>query len=183
VGPGRGLAWAALLLAGALTAGCVAPQPSDRAACPGLFQQYDRVARMFPHQVYDRSRRDFRFAPELTRLEVLLVQNDCQTRSRDLDRLDAVAGARDGRPIVESGVPLSRPVSIHAGALTSDADAARAVAFFGGVGLQSTSVGNPYLGRRVYAGPVRTMGGLEELLALSAEAGFVGSYPSEFWRF
>ncbi len=173
----------ALALAG-LTAGCVVPrQTSDRSVCAGLFQEYDRYAQLRPQMIRDPISGRERFDPQLTRLQVLLVQNDCQTRSRDLVGLDAAVAATAGRTIAESGAPLGRATAVHVGALTSDADAARAVAFFRGLGLQATSIGNQQLGRRVFVGPVRTEGALGEVIAIAFEAGFVAPYPSQFFRF
>lgn len=165
-------------------AGCApGPQVADRAACVGLFQQYDRIAQFRPVEVYDRRRDRYRLDPELSRLAVLLVQNDCQTRSRDLAGLEAAAAARAGSRIAESGAPLGRPVAVHVGALTDEGDAARAAAFFEGLGVRATSIGNRQLGRRLFVGPVTTEGGLGEVLAAAFEAGFVASYPSQFFRF
>lgn len=175
---------AALALAGfAAACGVVPEQSSDRSACVGLFEEYDRYAQLRPFPTVDPLTGRELLDPQLRRLTVLLVQNDCQTRSRDLVGLDAAVEARAGQRVAESGAPLGRATAVHVGALTSDADAARAVAFFRGLGLQATSIGNQQLGRRVYVGPVRTEGGLGEVLAIAFEAGFVASYPSEFFRF
>lgn len=172
-----------LALAG-LVAGCAVPQQtSDRSVCVGLFQDYDRFAQLSPAPVRDPFTGREMLNPQLTRLKVLLVQNDCQTRSRDLVGLDAAVEANAGRTIVESGAPLGRATAIHVGAMTSDADAARAVAFFRGLGLQATSIGNQQLGRRVFVGPVRTEGAFGEVMAVAFEAGFVAPYPSQFFRF
>jgi hypothetical protein len=169
----------------AALAGCAgAPrQASDRSACVPLFQQYDVVARFNPQDVYDSRRDRYRYDPGLMRLQTLLVQNDCQTRSRDLGPLEAIAAERGAAGLPSGGAPLGRPVVVHAGALTSGADAERAVAFFRAFGLRATSLGDPLLGRRVYAGPARTQGELDAILALAFEAGFVASYPSQFFRF
>lgn len=158
-------------------------QPSDRSACVGLFQEYDRNLQLRPAAV--RTMPDGReiLDPILARLTLLLRDNDCQTRSRDLANFDAVAAARSGQAVVESGAPLGRRTAVHVGVLTSDADAARAVAFFSGLGLQATSIGDQRLGRRVYVGPVTTEGALGEVIGLALEAGFVAPYPSQFFRF
>ena len=173
----------ALALAG-LTSGCVVPQQtSDRSLCVGLFQEYDRYAQLRPLMRRDPISGREMFDPQLSRLKVLLVQNDCQTRSRDLVGLDAAMAANAGRTIVESGPPLGRATAVHVGAMTSDADAAAAVAFFRSLGLQATSIGNQQLGRRVFVGPVLTQGALGEVIAVAFEAGFVAPYPSQFFRF
>jgi hypothetical protein len=177
----RGLA--AALLAAAVAGCAVPPQTADRAACVDLFRQYDLISRLRPLEVYDRRRDRYRIDPVLSRLGVLLIENDCQTRSRDLTGLDAVAAARAGAPVAEVGAPLGRDVVVHVGALTDEADAARAAAFFRSLGLRATSIGDRQLGRRVYVGPVRTEGGLAEVIAIATEAGFVAPYPSEFFRF
>ncbi len=178
----RPLTWAALL-APLLAAACVPPQVADRSVCPGLFIEYDRYAQFRQVQVRNPLTGRETLDPLLQRQTLLLIQNDCQTRSRDLAGLDAVAQARRGETIVEGGAALGRPVAVHIGALTSEADAARAVALFRELGVQATSIGNQQLGRRVYAGPVTTQAALDRILAISFEAGFVASYPSEFFRF
>lgn len=173
-----------LALAG-LLGGCEAlpPQEPDRSVCVTLFRDYDRYAQLWPNEIVDPFTGRERLDPALSRLRVRLIQNDCQTRPADLAPLAAVAEARRGQRIAERGELLGRPVAIHAGAVTSDAEAARAVAFFNGLGLRATSIGNPQLGRRVYVGPVRTQGALDEVLAIAWEAGFVAPYPSQFFRF
>lgn len=164
--------------------GAIPPQSSDRAECVPLFGQYDQVARIAPPLVDARRRNgDVGYEAWLSRLQVLLVQNDCQTRSRDLGPLEAIASERGAAGVPRGGPPLGRPVAVHAGALTSEEDAARAIAFFRAFGLRATSVGDPFLGRRVYAGPARTQGELDAILALAFEAGFVASYPARYFRF
>lgn len=174
------------LLSMALAAtGCaVVPQQSrDQASCAPLFQEYDRYARLNPDEGFDEDRNRRLFDGRLSQLRTLLIQNDCQTRSGDLARLDAVAAARGGAGLPKGGAPLGRPVAVHVGAVTSDAEAVRAVAFFHGLGLHSTSIGSPLLGRRVYAGPVTSADGLNALTGIAREAGFVAPYPSETFRF
>lgn len=173
----------ALVLAG-LAAACAPPQQSsDRSACAPLFQDYDRFAQFRPIETVNRRGEGEILDPVLSRLTTLLIQNDCQTRARDLGALEAVAQAHAGQRIVERGAALGRPVAIHVGALTGEAEAARAVAFFQGLGIRATSIGNRQLGRRVYVGPVTTEGALGEVIAIAFEAGFVAPYPSQFFRF
>lgn len=173
----------ALALAG-LTAGCGVPQQtSDRSVCVGLFREYDRYAQLAPQMRRDPISGRETFDPQLTRLKVQLVQNDCQTRSRDLVGLDAAVAANAGRTIVDSGALLAGPTAVHVGAFTGEADAARAVTYFRSLGLQATSIGNQQLGRRVFVGPVRTEGALGEVIAIAFQAGFVAPYPSQFFRF
>ncbi len=172
---------ALLVLAGC--AGGFPEQSRDRAACVPYFVEYDRITRNATAQLIDR-----RFGPSVvasrrSQLTVLLIQNDCLTRARDIQNLDAVAQSRAGRPVTQSGPALPRPVAVHVGALTSDADAARAIAFFQSLGVRATGQGAGRLGRRVYAGMIRTEGGLADLIALAREAGFVAPYASETFRF
>ncbi len=178
----RRAAWLAGVVLAA-TACAFPQQSSDRAACVALFLDYDRQAQFSPVEIFDRRRDRERPNPALSRLAVQLVQNDCLTRARDLGNLDAVADARGGATIVDGGPPLGRRVAVHAGALTSEADAARAVAFFAAQGLRATSIGNAQLGRRVYVGPVTTEGALAEVIAVATEAGFVAPYAAQFFRF
>lgn len=184
-GVGRRFAGGVAVALAVFAAGCGAiPQQSqDRANCVPLFIEYDRIARFTRDEYVDRRPGFTVLDPRLSQLSVLLIQNDCQTRGRDLARLGPVADARGGAPIIEGGAPLGRPVSVHVGVVTSDAEAARAAALFREVGLQATSIGSPRLGRRVYAGPVETTDGLNAVLGLAREAGFVAPYASEFFRF
>jgi hypothetical protein len=174
-----------LLASTLMASGCaVVPQQSrDTASCAPLFQEYDLYARFEPDEGFDERYGRRVFDPRLSQLRVLLIQNDCQTRSGDLTRLDSLAAAQEGRGVSEGGATLGRAVAVHVGAVTSDAEAARAVAFFRGLGLQSTSIGSPLLGRRVYAGPVTTVDGLNALTGIALEAGFVAPYPSTLFRF
>lgn len=174
---------ALLLCAAAALASCgvIPAQTPDRAACVGLFQEYDRLLRFRPEYV-DEIRGGIRLSDgRLAQIGVLLVQNDCLTRPGDLAGMDAVAAARAGRGVVEGGESLGRPVAVHAGAVTGGAD--EAIAFFEGLGVRATSIGSPRLGRRVYVGPVTTVDGLNALTGLAREAGFVAPYASEYFRF
>jgi len=173
------------LAAGLLAAGCgaIPEQSRDRTACAPLFIEYDRVAQFAPEDARDPMRGNYVLDSRLSQLTVLLIQNDCQTRSRDLVGLEEAAEARGGRGISEGGESLGRPVAVQVGMLTDEGDAARAQAFFRELGLQTTSIGVQRLGRRVYAGPVFTVDGLNDLTGLARVAGFVAPYPSAFYRF
>ncbi|MBP7242278.1 hypothetical protein [Amaricoccus sp.] len=176
------------LAAGAvLVAACagIPEQTSDRANCVGLFQQYDIYANAMPSEVRDPWTGRERTPWPLAQYRRLLVQNDCMTRPRDLAGLDAVAAARraEGWRLADSGPPAPRPGSVHAGTVTSDAEAARAVAFFEGFGIRATSIGAQGLGRRVFIGPFRSQGAVGEAILLATEAGFVAPYASRFFRF
>lgn len=178
----------ALALATAtLLAACaeIPQQTRDRSACVGLFRQYDIYANAMPNEMRDPWSGRERTPWPLAYYRQLLVQNDCMTRPRDLSRLDAVAAARqaEGWRIRDSGAPAPSPGSVHAGTVTSDAEATRAVAFFEGLGIRATTIGAPGLGRRVFIGPFRTRGAVGEAILLAAEAGFVAPYPSQFFRF
>lgn len=170
------------MLAAALVAAaaCVPPQVADRSQCVPLFLQYDRAARLNPEAAQNTGERRFPWGAEVARLARLLIINDCQTRPRDVGDLAAAAAMG---PIRESGAPLGRAVVVHVGAFTAQQDTQAAIALFEGMGLRSMSLGDPRLGRRVYAGPVTTQGGLDALLAVAFKAGFVASYPTEFFRF
>ncbi|MBP7000473.1 hypothetical protein [Amaricoccus sp.] len=177
------LALAALTLAGC--AGGIPPQSRDRSACVGLFRQFDIYANAMPNEARDPWTGRERTPWPLFQYRQLLVQNGCTTRPDDLARLDAVAAARKaaGWRLADSGPPAPYPGSVHAGTVTSDAEAARAVAFFEGLGIRATSIGAPGLGRRVFIGPFRSQGAVGEAIRLAAEAGFVAPYASQFYRF
>jgi hypothetical protein len=168
----------ALLLA---FAGCgvVPEQSSDRGVCVATFRDYDRARQFNPDPTFDRRTGRYRWDAWVERLRLLLIQNDCLTRPRDMAGIDAAAVA----PVAEGGAPLGRPVAVHVGTFTDEATAAAAVALFRAAGLRATSVGDQGLGRRVFAGPVATEGGLAATVDLATRAGFVAPYPSEFFRF
>lgn len=170
------------VVAAAAACGAVPQQTSDRAACVGLFQQYDTYSNMMPNEVRTRDGRlvDPSMVAYFRRL---LVQNDCVTRNRDVADLSAVAAAWSGRGITESGPPAPWPGSVHVGTFAGDADAARAAAFFEEIGVRTKSVGAQGLGRRVFAGPFRTQGAMNEAMVAAREAGFVAPYASRFFRF
>jgi hypothetical protein len=176
-------ALAALVLAGAV-AGCapVPPQTTDQANCVWLFEQYDVYSNFMPNEVRARDGR-FMDPSMVAYFRRLLVQNDCVTRSRDVADLDALAAAWAGRGIVESGPPSPYPGSVHVGTFAGDADAARAASFFEGLGVRSKSIGAQGLGRRVFVGPFRSQGAMNEAMTVAREAGFVAPYVSRFFRF
>lgn len=176
--------WRGCLAALALTglAACSAPSPRTdaRGSCEALFIEYDRLLRLPVN--------DFAFAgtglpSRRTQVEVLLVRNDCLTREADLAGLEAAVAARGGGRIVESGAALPRPVALHLGAVTSEAGAARAIAAVEGLGLRGQGIGAARLGRRVYAGPILTAGGLADALDFARAAGFRAPHVSETFRF
>lgn len=173
---------AAGVLAAVLSAACVPPQSADRSQCVPLFLQYDFYGRLNPDAVQNLGERRFPWGSEIDRLGRLLLLNDCQTRPDDV-RDPAAAGARAGGMIRESGASLGRKVVAHVGAFTSQPDVDAALALFRGMGLQAMSLGDPRLGRRVYVGSVTTQGGLDAVLGVATEAGYVEPYATEFFRF
>jgi hypothetical protein len=158
-------------------------QTADRDLCVPLFRQFDLYAQTRRDEV--TSKFDGRRIPNpnLQRISQQLIQNDCQTRPRDLAPLDATRDAWKGRTIVESGPPAPYPGTVHAGALTGEGEVALAVNFFESLGIPATSIGSSFLGRRVYIGPFATQGGIEDAIELAREAGFVAPYASQFFRF
>jgi len=175
---GRARLAAALALA---LAGCAAaPAPRDASVCVPLFRQYDVFARMAPPSM-DGGGRSPRSGAEYWRWQqgLRLIQNGCRTRPADLAGIEALAG----RAVRESGPSLGGPVAVHAGAITDQGTAEATAAFFHSLGLRATSIGDPQLGRRLYVGPVTTRGGLDALIALAFEAGFIAPYPSDLFRF
>jgi hypothetical protein len=179
-------AWTSGLMIAAAVAAC-APgggggQIADRSECVGLFREFDVIERTRPVDRRTWGGRE-QFDPWLSNIAQRLRQNDCVTRTRDIGDVDAVEQAWLARPVVEGGAPLGGAVAVHVGVFAGEADAARAVALFRAQGLRATSVGNPLLGRRVYAGPVQTAQALDAVLGIAFEAGYIAPYPSEFFRF
>jgi hypothetical protein len=158
-------------------------QTADRDLCVPLFRQFDAYAQTGREEVVSRFDRRQVPNPNLQRISQQLIQNDCQTRPRDLAALDATRDAWQGRSIVESGAPAPYPGTVHVGALTGEGEVALAVNFFESLGVPATSVGSRFLGRRVYIGPFATQGGIEDAIELAREAGFVAPYASQFFRF
>lgn len=173
---------AALLALAAASCAPLPRQSSDRAACVGLFQQYDVYANMMRDEVRRRDGR-WREPSMVAYFRQLLVQNGCVTLARDIADLDSVAASRAGRGLAESGPPAPYPGSVHVGTFAGEAEAARAAAFFESLGVRAKSIGAQGLGRRVFVGPFRSQGAMDEAMAAAREAGFVAPYASRFFRF
>lgn len=165
-----------LFLAGGLAgllAACAAPGDAPTGAsgsqCVELFRQYDVMARSV-------RRPDNVTVPlALQGQQGRLRQAGCITMTRDLAGMEAVPVV----PVSDGGAAIV-PVSLHAGIVTSDADDARARAFFAARGVQARSVGEAGLGRRIYLGPFTTAGALEGAAGAARAAGFAHPYEVRF---
>ncbi len=157
------------LLAVGGCAGASRPPAADDATCARLLDQFDA------YEALPTPGFDFR-QMQLAKIR----QYGCLTFSRQLTGLEGAAVARPAG--VPQGPRLAAPVAVHAGVVTSDADAARAVAFFEGLGYRARSVGTSRLGARVYV-EARSAADIEQILASARDAGFVGPYVSRFARF
>jgi len=162
----------ALLLAAAACAPGVAPPPDD-ARCADLFSGLDAIEKG-PNAAMAGF--DFR-AQQIARIQ----EARCVTFSRQIAELEALAGelAPHSPPPGPALVPTA---AVQAGVVTRDADAARARAFFEGLGYRARTQGSPRLGTRVYV-EAGTLGQVEDIVATARRAGFVGAYPSRFVRF
>lgn len=174
----------ALLLAAGLLAACAGlgtPAPRDAEECVRLFRQYDRAER---RQGAVGVLRGEAIAPsaDLSRAAQRLVLAGCQTRGRDLDRMEAFAAGLTGFEI-EAGPTAIRPVPVHLGVLTSIADEARVTAVFRGLGYNSRGVGAIELGRRIYIGPFASREAVDQALAVARGAGFIAPYVPAHTRF
>jgi hypothetical protein len=164
----------ALALALAACAPGPLPPPGDDAWCASRFEQLDAI--------------DFGPRPAMTggfdfrqSLIAQIHQGRCLTFGNDIAGLEAL-GARLAPHAPPGGPAFGRPVAVQAGVVTSDADAGRARAFFEGLGYRARTQGSPRLGTRVLV-EARTAGQVEDILAIAAQAGFVGAFPSRYVGF
>ncbi len=160
------LAAAALLLAACAPGGPQGPQTGD---CIGLFRHYDAIER------YVRRPDNRTIPPALALQQTQLRASNCITMSADLAGMEALPVV----PLADSG-PVIVATSLHVGVVTSDADDARARAFFEARGIRARSVGEAGLGRRVYIGPFATEGAIRDARALAVSAGFAHPYAASF---
>lgn len=169
----RAGALALALLAVAGCAGTARPPAADNATCARLLDQFDA------YEALPAPGFDFR-QMQLAKIR----QYGCLTFHRQIATLEAIAATVPAASpaAVAQGPRLAAPVAIHAGVVTSDADAARAVDFFEGLGYRARSVGTPRLGARVYV-EARTAADVDRILTAARDAGFVGPYVSRFVRF
>ncbi|TPE50425.1 hypothetical protein [Amaricoccus solimangrovi] len=181
-----------VLIAGLLPLlGCASlpPRPprGDPANCRVLFQNYDRAASLFQPYTYS-ARLDGRSTqtPALSVASNAIISNGCLTTTADLKGLESLQMKLGPRKPAESGAPIP-PTAVHVGILTGGfSDAGRATAFFQSQGYETRTIGAEKLGRRLYIGPVRSEGALDQAIALAAEAGFPSAYPSDlfhFWKY
>src|SRR5690606_41294332 len=105
--------------------------------------------------------------PGLAVRQSRLRASTCNAMAADVAGMEALPVA----PVGDSG-PVIVPTTLHAGVVTSDADDARARAFFEARGVRARSVGEAGLGRRVYIGPFATDGAIRDARALAVSAGF-----------
>jgi hypothetical protein len=151
-----------------------APPAAVGATCVGLFEQLDAI--------------DFGPRPALVggfdfrqSLIAAVQQNRCLTFTRNLEAMEAV-GSGLAPHSAPGGPALARAVAVQAGAVTNEADAGRARAFFEGLGYRARTQGSPRLGTRVFV-EARTAGQVEDILAVAGQAGFVGAFPSRYVTF
>jgi hypothetical protein len=176
----------ALSLLGAL-AGCAylpaQPPSGDPANCRALFQRYDQAVKLFQPYYYNAllDGRSTQPGP-ISRAGTQIIASGCLTTGRDITGIEALGMTLGPRRPVDSG-PAIDPVAVHVGILTGFTDAGRAIGFFEGQGYQTRTIGAEKLGRRLYIGPVRTQGALDQAIALAAEAGFTSAYPSDLFKF
>ena len=169
-----------------LLAACAAipsqPPRGDPANCRALFAQYDQAVKLFPHYSIgpdDRSQQN----ATVSRAANRLIAQGCLTTGDDIAGIDALQMRLGPRRPVESG-PAIPSTAVQVGILTGGfSDTGRAVAFFSSQGYQTRTIGAERLGRRLYIGPIRTQGGLDQAMALAAEAGFSSAYPSDLFQF
>jgi hypothetical protein len=102
-----------------------------------------------------------------------LRNNGCITYSRDLTGM--AAALQDPATPRGDGSRQRSGALIHAGAVTSIRDDARALDYFSALGFHSYSLGTPGIGRRVYVGPMATEAGVAAVLDAAQRGGF--AYP------
>lgn len=162
----------ALGISGLLLAGC-APQGgpqasrSDPGVCVSRFEAFDFAKQSMSTPT---GRSDQMAVPIGLQSQVAaLRQHDCMTRPGDLTLSGEVV------PLVESGASI-RPATIHAGVLTDMSAEGPVRAYFEARGIDTLTVGQAGLGRRVYIGAFTTAGGRDAALATARAAGFASPY-------
>lgn len=161
-----------ILLSGALLLAACAPggpQGTQTADCIGLFRHYDELQR------WVRRPDNRTIPPGLAPQQARLRASGCITTTADLAGMEALPVV----PVTDSGAVIV-PTTLHAGVVTSDADDARARAFFEARGVRARSVGEAGLGRRIYIGPFGTEGAIRDARALAVGAGFAHPYAAAF---
>lgn len=161
-----------VLLAGALALTACAPggpQGAQTADCIGLFRHYDQMQR------WVRRPDNITVPPALAFQQSRLRAANCITMTADLGGMETLPVV----PVADSGAAIA-PTTLHAGVVTSEADDARARAFFEARGVRARSVGEAGLGRRIYIGPFATEGAIRDARALAVSAGFAHPYAAAF---
>ena len=107
-----------------------------------------------------------------------IQQARCLTFTRNLEGSRRSRERAGPRPAT-GGPALRRPVAVQAGVVTNMEDAARARAFFEGLGYRARTQGSQRLGTRVYRRGADRRAGRRDRRH-RREAGFVGPFPSRF---
>jgi hypothetical protein len=150
-----------------------APPPGDDAYCAQLFDQLDAM---------DFVPQPGGFTLDFRQMQLARIrQARCITFSDELAGMEALGGELVSH-VLPGGPVFRTPVAVQAGVVTNPGDESRALGFFAGIGYRARSVGWPELGTRVYVG-ARTPDQIADIVSIAQQAGFVGSYPSNWARF
>jgi hypothetical protein len=166
-------------------AACTATSGSrsrDPARCTYLFDQYDRATTVYPDQRFSARSGAYVLNPAIEQWVGLLRANRCLTYNDDLDGMEALGESLKPFAPSDSGLAISS-TAMHAGIVTSMGAESRAVTFYRSLGYNVRTIGAEQLGRRVFVGPFRTQGALDEAISISQQAGFVSAYPSRYIRY
>lgn len=153
-----------------------AAQQPDNPQCLALFQNYDLQVRV--HGTTDPQQHGRSARPAVAAAASQLRSGGCLTFSAGLAGMTAVV-LKTGAPAA-GGAPISPPIYLHAGIVTTSGDDANAIAFFESHGFAARSVGAALLGRRIYVGPFASRAALDSARALALQAGFAYPYPAQF---
>ena len=155
---------------------------ADPETCLILFASLDRTIRFYPPDTY-RSRSGRRIInPRLSRIVHKILRGGCTTDQADLVVMDTLASELGDFRIEDSGSP-SETNALQVGIVTGLIDEVRVAQFFGRLGYRYRSSGVEMLGRRVFIGPIRSEGAMEQAIDVARRAGFIAPYPARYTRF
>ncbi|MEM8570760.1 MAG: hypothetical protein AAGG56_07590 [Pseudomonadota bacterium] len=107
-----------------------------------------------------------------------IIRKGCVTRQRDLVGLEQRAAGFIDEEVGDFGEPL-RNAAVHAGIVAGLTSQARVTTYFSSLGFNTRSVGADGVGRRIYIGPLRSEGAVEQAIEAARAAGFISPYLSE----
>ena len=155
---------------------------ADPETCLVLFESLDRTIRFYPPDTF-RTRSGRRVVnPRISRTAIKILRAGCTTDQADLVVMDTLASELGDFRIEDSGPP-SEVNALQVGIVTGLIDEVRVAQFFGRLGYRYRSSGVEMLGRRIFIGPIRSEGAMEQAIDVARRAGFIAPYPARYTRF